>query len=51
MAVYTYLYSKLFQKCISGPDCSKLTTSLVNISLKFHTMISQIRQNFFAEKA
>ena len=23
------------QKCISGPSCSKLTTSLVNILLKF----------------
>ena len=26
------------------PDCSKLTTSLVNVSLKFQTSISQIRR-------
>ena len=25
-----------------GPGCSKLTTSLVNISLKFQTLISEI---------
>ena len=30
----------------SGPSCSKLTTSLVNVSLKFQTSISQIRQCF-----
>ena len=28
----------------SGPGCSKLTTSLVNVSLKFQTLISQICQ-------
>ena len=28
----------------SGPSCSKLRTSLVNISLKFQTYISQICQ-------
>ena len=31
---------------ISGPGCSKLTTSLVNISLKFKTLISEICQYF-----
>ena len=30
----------------AGPGCSKLTTSLVNISLKFQTVISQKRQYF-----
>ena len=30
----------------SGPGCSKLTTSLVNVSLKFQKLISQIRQYF-----
>ena len=25
---------------ITGPGCSKLTTSLVNVSLKFQTLIS-----------
>ena len=28
----------------SGPGCSKLTTSLVNVSLKFQTLISTICQ-------
>ena len=30
----------------SGPDCLKLTTSLINVSLKFQTLISQIYQYF-----
>ena len=30
----------------SGSDCSKLTTSLVNVSLKFKTLMSQICQYF-----
>ena len=29
-----------------GSGCSKLTTSLVNVSLKFQTLISDIRQYF-----
>ena len=29
-----------------GPGCSKLTTSLVNVSLKFQTLISEICQYF-----
>ena len=28
--------------CHSGPSCSKLTTSLVNVSLKFQTLLSEI---------
>ena len=32
-----------------GPGCSKLTTSLVNVSLNFQKLISQICQ-FFVEK-
>ena len=35
---------------MSGPGCSKLTMSLVNVSLKFQTLISQIHQFFFVEK-
>ena len=31
---------------ISGPGCSKLTTSLVNVSLKFQMLISNMRQYF-----
>ena len=34
----------------SGPGCSKLTTSLVNDSLKFQTLISQICQYFLLKK-
>ena len=30
----------------SGPGCSKLTMSLVNVSLKFQMLISQIHQYF-----
>ena len=32
--------------CNSGPGCSKLTTSLVNVSLNFQKLISQICQYF-----
>ena len=34
----------------SGPGCSKLTTSLVNVSLKFQTLISEIRHYFLLKK-
>ena len=33
-----------------GPGCSKLTTSLVNETLKFQTLISQICQYFLLKK-
>ena len=32
------------------PGCSKLTTSLVNVSLKFQTLISEICQYFLLKK-
>ena len=35
---------------LTGPSCSKLTTSLVNVSLKFQTLISQIYQYFLLKK-
>ena len=35
---------------LSGPGCSKLMTSLVNVSLKFQTLISDIRQYFLLKK-
>ena len=35
----------------SGPGCSKLTTSLVNISLNFQKLISQICQYFLLKKS
>ena len=34
----------------SGPGCSKLTKSLVNVSLKFQTLISEIWQYFLSKK-
>ena len=34
----------------SGPGCSKLTTSLVNVSLKFQSFISNICQYFLLKK-
>ena len=34
----------------TGPGCSKLTTSLVKVSLKFQTLISQICQYFLLKK-
>ena len=39
-----------FEVTRSGPDCSKLTTSLVNVSLKFQMLISQIHQYFLLKK-
>ena len=35
---------------ISGPGCSKLTTSLVKILLKFQMLILEICHYFFYEK-
>ena len=34
----------------SGPGCSKLATLLVNVSLNFHKLISQICQYFLLKK-
>ena len=34
----------------TGPGCSKLTTSLVKVSLKFQTLISEIYQYFLLKK-
>ena len=39
-----------FTKASSGPSCSKLTTSLVNVSLKFQTLILQIHCYFLLKK-
>ena len=33
-----------------GPGCSKLTSSLVKVSLKFQTLISEICQYFLLKK-
>ena len=35
---------------ISGPGCSKLTTSLVNVWLKFQASVSNICQYFLLKK-
>ena len=34
----------------SRPGCSKLTTALVNVSLKFHMLKSEIRHYFLSKK-
>ena len=34
----------------SGSDCSKLKTSLVNVSLKLQLLISELHSYFFFEK-
>ena len=34
----------------TGPGCSKLTMSLVNVSLKFQMLISEICQHFLLKK-
>ena len=36
--------------CHSGASCSKLTTLLVNVSLKFLSLILQIHCNFLLKK-
>ena len=40
----------LCKQCRSGPSCSKLTTSLVNDSLKFKSSDMQISWNFLLKK-
>ena len=55
MKVYTkyilWITSESFRICLlSGPGCPKLTMSLVNVSLKFQTLISQICQYFLLKK-
>ena len=41
---------QLMKKCISGPGCPELMTSLVNVLLKFQTLISEILQYFLSKK-
>ena len=38
------------KKCLSGSSCSKLTTPLVNVLLKFQSSVSQIHQYFLLKK-
>ena len=48
-----FLFLLTFQLLLSqttGPGCSKLTTSLVNVLLKFQTLISQISRYFLLKK-
>ena len=50
---WSYSFSKREREnCfhLSGPGCSKLTTSLVNKTLKFQTLISPISQYFLLKK-
>ena len=41
---------KFFPHESPGPGCSKLTTSLVNVSLNFQKLISQICHYFLLKK-
>ena len=50
---FVCLYEEIIQKWIissTGSGCSKLTTSLVNVSLKFQMLISQIHWYFLLKK-
>ena len=50
----TYLLDVCYVRVVTdgqvGLGCSKLTTSFVNPSLKFQTLISQLRQYFLLKK-
>ena len=43
-------FKVIFINFLSGPGRSKLTTSLINVSLKFPTLISEICQYFLLKK-
>ena len=43
-------YNNFDKICVSGPGCSKLTMALVNVSLKFQMLISNLCQYFFMKK-
>ena len=54
-SAYTSMFSAILNICdflfsILGPGCSKLTTSLVNVSLNFQKLISKICQYFLLIK-
>ena len=44
------IYRKKYQNKCSGPGCSKLMMSLVNVSLKFQMLIPEICQYFLWKK-
>ena len=46
LCVCFHCKTERFDIIIPGPGCSKLTMSLVNVSLKFQMLISQTRQYF-----
>ena len=46
----SFFIPKQSQNSRSGSGCSKLTTLLVNILLKFQMLISEIRQYFLLKK-
>ena len=49
-AVLSNFDVQILERSPSGPGCSKLTTSLVNVSLKFQMLISEIRHYFLLKK-
>ena len=48
--VYTKCIATVYYSITTGPGCSKLMTLLVNVSLKFQMLISQICQYFLSKK-
>ena len=46
LMIGTFILDETKEKKISGPSCSKLTMSLVNASLRFQNVISNICQYF-----
>ena len=47
--VNIYIYDEYWRYYL-GPSCSKLTTWLVNVALKFQMLISEIRHYFLLKK-
>ena len=57
---HKYYFSRIISSCSinfhtifqyrTGPSCSKLRMSLVNVSFKFQTLISDLRQYFLLNK-
>ena len=45
-----FVLEEISTKKIAGPGCSKLATLLVNVSLKFQTLISDLHQYFLLKK-
>ena len=47
---HTHIHTHTHKKCINRYRLTKLTTSLINVSLKFQMLISEICQHVLLEK-